>query len=69
MNFLVSGVLDVFMKGVELAFHSFQIDVAYILVFEQIDNDLFYWRRYLAFAIDLGDHVFTLSLKSLLVIL
>lgn len=68
MNLLVSRVFNVFVEGVQFAFHSFQVEVTDVLVLQKVDDDFFDWGRYLALAVQLRDEIFALFFEPFLVI-
>jgi hypothetical protein len=69
MDLLVSQVLEVLIKRIQLALNSLKIDMAYVLVLKQINDNFFDLGRYLALVIELNDPILLLFLKPLLIIL
>ena len=68
MDLLVSRVLKVLIKRLQLAFHSLEINVTHIFVLKQIDDNFIDLGRYLTLIIDFCDEILTLFFEPLLII-
>ena len=68
MNLLVSRVFNIFVEGVQFAFHSFEVHVTDVLVLQKINHCFFELGRYLAFAVQFRDEILALFFKAFLII-